>query len=49
MMAAKKKSPYEKPELVRHGNLKEITMISFTPTPPGEPGRVDKPHEAGWV
>ena len=31
----KKKQPYEKPEVVRHGNLKEITLTSFTPPPPG--------------
>lgn len=26
-----KKLEYEKPTVVRHGNLKEITMTSFTP------------------
>jgi hypothetical protein len=25
---------YEKPEIARHGNLKEITMTSFNPPPP---------------
>ena len=35
----KKKLPYEKPEVVRHGNLKEITLTSFTPPPPGAVGR----------
>ncbi|MBN1825037.1 MAG: lasso RiPP family leader peptide-containing protein [Candidatus Eisenbacteria bacterium] len=31
MEQQKAKLPYEKPEVVRHGNLKEITMTSFTP------------------
>lgn len=40
------KLPYEKPEVVRHGNLKEITMTSFTPPPPpgtvvGRPGSAE--------
>ncbi|MFH1680609.1 MAG: lasso RiPP family leader peptide-containing protein [Candidatus Eisenbacteria bacterium] len=42
-----KRHPYEKPELVRHGNLKEITMVSFTPGPP--PGSVSRPHEADRI
>jgi len=33
MEQRKEKLAYEKPEVVRHGNLKEITMTSFTPPP----------------
>jgi len=31
MERKEQKIPYEKPEVVRHGNLKEITMVSWTP------------------
>ncbi len=30
-MEAKNRKDYEKPEVTRHGNLKEITLTSFTP------------------
>jgi hypothetical protein len=44
-MAETKKLPYEKPEVVRHGNLKEITMTSFTPPP----GAVNRPHRVETI
>lgn len=40
-MNTNKKQPYEKPEVVRHGNLKEITLTSFTPPPPGSRTRTE--------
>ncbi len=38
------KNAYEKPRVVRHGNLKEVTLTSFNPPPPtggggGQPGK----------
>ncbi len=40
-MDKSKKQPYEKPEVIRHGNLKEITLTSFTPPPPGARTRME--------
>ncbi len=34
--AKTERKTYEKPEIVRHGNLKEITLTSFQPPPPPE-------------
>jgi hypothetical protein len=45
-MSDRKKLPYEKPEVVRHGNLKEITMTSFTPPPPPGGGLEQRPRSA---
>lgn len=30
----KERKQYEKPEVERHGNLREITLTSFQPPPP---------------
>lgn len=40
-MNENERQPYEKPEVVRHGNLKEITLTSFQPAPPS---KVDRSH-----